>query len=170
MILSVLWGRIQGQTWNFKHLVHETWPPTYVRFDFKLYKMQTKFKNHETCRDVVASHVEAVIKIWECFEQVVMHDAWSPVVEMSWHRMTSRQVSWFSDFVCILYNLKSNHTQVGGHVSCLRCLKFHVSPWIRPHNTLKIMNIIFWIAKFHYSMHLQFKFAFYGKIQVNETN
>ena len=30
---------------------------------FKFYKMQTKSENHETCRDVMISYVEDVIKI-----------------------------------------------------------------------------------------------------------
>jgi hypothetical protein len=30
---------------------------------FKLYKTQTKSKNHETCRDIMVSCVEIVIKI-----------------------------------------------------------------------------------------------------------
>ena len=27
MLFSIMWGRIQDQTTNFEHLVHETWPP-----------------------------------------------------------------------------------------------------------------------------------------------
>ena len=51
-----------------------------------------------------------------------------------------------------------------------RCSKFHVSSWIRPQHTPNIMNIIFWITKFHYFMHLQFKFEVCKKIQRNEKN
>ena len=63
MVLSVVWGRIQERTQNFEHLVHETWPWTCGRIVFKFYKMQTKSGNHETCRDVMISYVEDVIKI-----------------------------------------------------------------------------------------------------------
>ena len=73
---SVVWGRIR--TRNFGHLVHETWPRTCVRSVFKLYKKQTKFKNHETCWDVVISYVEAMIKIWEGLVHVVTYDAYKP--------------------------------------------------------------------------------------------
>jgi hypothetical protein len=84
--------------------------------------------------------------------------------------MTCRQVSWFLDFVCILYNLKTIRPQVGGRVPWTRCLKFPVSSWIRPHTTLNNMNIIFSITGFHYSMHMQFKFTFSEIIQWNEIN
>ena len=70
MLFSIMWGRIQQQTTNFKHLVHETWPQTCGRVVFKFYKKQTKSENHETCQDVMISYVEAVIKIWEGFTQV----------------------------------------------------------------------------------------------------
>jgi hypothetical protein len=36
-----------------------------------LYKTQTKSENHETCPRIMISYVEAVIKIWECFEKVM---------------------------------------------------------------------------------------------------
>jgi hypothetical protein len=36
--------------------------------------MQMKSKNHETCWGVMLLHVEAMIKNWEYFEQVVMSD------------------------------------------------------------------------------------------------
>ena len=78
MLLSVVWGRIQERTWNFGHLVHETWPRTCVRSVFKFYKKQTKSENHETCWDVVISYVEAMIKISEVFVHVVMYDAYKP--------------------------------------------------------------------------------------------
>ena len=71
MLLSLMWGHIQEQTINFEHLVHETWPRTYGRVVFKFYKKQTKSENHETYQDVMISYVEAVIKIWEGFAQVV---------------------------------------------------------------------------------------------------
>ena len=78
MLFSIMWGRIQEQTTNFEHLIHETWPRTYGRVVFKFYKKQTKSENHETCQDVMISYVEAVIKIWEDFAQVVTYDASPP--------------------------------------------------------------------------------------------
>ena len=78
MLFSIKWGRIQDQTTNFEHLVHKTWPWTCGRVVFKFYKKQTKSENHETCQDVMISYVEAVIKIWEGFAQVVTYDACKP--------------------------------------------------------------------------------------------
>ena len=78
MLFSIMWGRIQEQTTNFEHLVHETWPRTCGRVIFKLYKKQTKSENHETCQDVKISYVEAVIKNWVGFAQVVTYDACKP--------------------------------------------------------------------------------------------
>ena len=37
--------------------------------------MQTKSENHETCRGVVSSYVEAVVNNLEVSEQVVTYDA-----------------------------------------------------------------------------------------------
>ena len=53
VLFSIMWGRIQDQTTNFEHLVHETWPRTCVWSIFKFYKKQTKSKNHETCQDII---------------------------------------------------------------------------------------------------------------------
>ena len=78
MLFSIMWGRIREQTTNFEHLVHEAWPRTYGRVIFKFYKNQTKSENHETCSDVMISYVEAMIKIWEGFAQVVTYDACKP--------------------------------------------------------------------------------------------
>ena len=83
---------------------------------------------------------------------------------------TPRQVLWFSDFVCILYNLKSHFRQVPRHVTSTRCSRFHVSSWIRPKHTLNIMSINFWMTKVHYSMYLQFKFEISQTIRRNEIN
>ena len=69
MLFSIMWGRIQEQTTNFEHLVYETWPRTCGRIVFKFYKKQT-IENLETCRDVMISYVEAVIKNWGGFAQV----------------------------------------------------------------------------------------------------
>ena len=57
--------------------------------------------------------------------------------------MTSWQVSWFSDLVCFLYDLKITGSQVRGHVSWIRHSKFVVCSWIRSQLTLNNMNIIF---------------------------
>ena len=83
---------------------------------------------------------------------------------------TPQQVSWFSDFVCILYNLKSHFRQVLRHVTSTRRSRFHVSSWIQPKHTLNIMSINFWMAKVYYFMHLQFKFKISRKIRRNEIN
>jgi len=40
--------------------------------------MQTKSENHETRRGIVLSHVEAVVKNCEGFEQVMTSDAKNP--------------------------------------------------------------------------------------------
>ena len=65
MIFRVCLGRIQKVTWNLEYLVDVTCRGTCRKCDFKLYKMQTKSENHETCRGVVLSHVEAVVKkLW----------------------------------------------------------------------------------------------------------
>jgi hypothetical protein len=159
MVLSVFWGRIWELNRIFKHLVQETWWPTCVRYIFKLYKIQTKSKIHETCRDAVTSHVIPCGHMWRClgFQHRVTTCSKSSqffITASTCDVMTSRQVSWFSGFVYILYNLKSNRTQVGRYVSCTRCLNFRVCPWIKRQNTLKSLNIIFWIGKFHYFMHL----------------
>ena len=61
MIFRVWLGHIQELTWNLEHLVDVTCRGTCQKCDFKLYKMQTKSENHETCRGIVLSHVEAVV-------------------------------------------------------------------------------------------------------------
>ena len=129
--------------------------------------MQTKSKNHETCRGVVLSHVEAVVKYWKGFEQVVTSDTKNPYISgflasdvttcskpsqffttiFTCDNTMPRQVSWFSDFVCILYNLKSHFRQIPRHVTSTRRSRFHVSSWIRPKHTLNIMSINFWWPK-----------------------
>jgi len=75
MIFRVCLGRIQELTWNLEHLVYVTCRGTCRKCDFKLYKIQTKSENHETCRCIVLSHVEVVVKNWEGFEQVVTSNA-----------------------------------------------------------------------------------------------
>ena len=201
MIFSVCWGRIQGVTWNLEHLVDVTCRVSCGKSEFKLYKIQTKSENHETCGGVVLSHVEAMVKNWEDFEQVVTSDAKNPDISTCDHFVSHvitsflasdvttcskssqffttastcdntmpPQVSWFSDFVWIIYNLNSLFPQLTRHVTSKRCSRFHVTPWIRPQHTRNIMNINFWMTKFHYSMDLQFKFEIRRKNQRNEIN
>jgi hypothetical protein len=145
------------------------------RMVFKLYKIQTKSENHETCRDVMLSYVETVIKIlrrfcarWHVRYLQTRHlHMWSHITwnMVSWFIsiyaftcakpsqffitvstyviVTSRQVSWFSDGVFILYILKTIHPQVRGHVSWTTCSKFMAYPWMRPKIRLNNKNIIF---------------------------
>jgi hypothetical protein len=44
-----------------------------------------KLENHETCRGVMLSHVEAMIKIWESLGQVTMSDAQNPDISTCDH-------------------------------------------------------------------------------------
>jgi hypothetical protein len=62
MMFSVCWGRIQELAWNYDHLGVVTWRGTRGKSVFKLYKIQTKSENDETCRGDMLSHVEAVVK------------------------------------------------------------------------------------------------------------
>ena len=84
--------------------------------------------------------------------------------------MTPRQVSWFSNFVRTLYNFKTLFRQVARHVTWRRCTKFDVSSWIETQHTPNTMNNIFRSTRLQYSMHLQFKFKLYIKIQHNQIN
>ena len=89
MLFSIMWGCIQEQTTNFEYFVLETWPRTCGRVVFKFYKTQTKSKNHETCQDVKISYVEAVIKKWGGFAQVVTYDACKPKSASSRNRLNA---------------------------------------------------------------------------------
>jgi hypothetical protein len=40
--------------------------------------MQTKFKNHEICQELMILYVKLVINHIECFDQVVMDDVQKP--------------------------------------------------------------------------------------------
>ena len=71
MLFSTSYGLFQEQTGNFEHHAHETWPRTCDPVVLKLYKIQTKSENHETCPHIMISYIEDVIKIWECFDKVV---------------------------------------------------------------------------------------------------
>jgi hypothetical protein len=52
--------------------------PRCGRSVFKLYKIQTKSENHKTCRGVMLSHVEAMIKISKGLEQVATSNVQNP--------------------------------------------------------------------------------------------
>jgi hypothetical protein len=59
-----------------------------------------KSENHETCRDVVISYVEAMIIIWEGFIHVVMYDAYKSEHLHMWYLITYLEMSWFVSIVC----------------------------------------------------------------------
>ena len=84
--------------------------------------------------------------------------------------MTPRQVSWFSYFVWTLYNFKTLFQQVARHVTWRRYAKFDASSWIETQHTPNTMNNIFRSTILQYSIHLQFKFELYIKIQHNQIN
>ena len=58
-------------------------------------------------------------------------------------RMISWQISWFSNFVWDLYNLKLIRPHVRGHVSWMRCSNFSLNSSTMPQIGLNKMNIIF---------------------------
>ena len=105
MIFSVCWGRIQGVTWNLEHLVDVTCRVSCGKSEFKLYKIQTKSENHKTCGGVVLSHVEAVVKNWEDFEQVVTSDAKNPDISTCDHFVSHVITSFLASDVttCLKY-------------------------------------------------------------------
>ena len=63
---------------------------------FKIYKMQTKFENHETCRDVMISYVEDVIKIWEGLVHVITYDAYKPGHLHMWYQIKWNKLTKYS--------------------------------------------------------------------------
>ena len=69
------WGLIYEIKRKFKHVVKETRPRSRARADFKFYKKQTKSENHEIWQDVKISYVEAMVKNWQRFAQVVTYVA-----------------------------------------------------------------------------------------------
>jgi hypothetical protein len=73
MLFSTSYSLFYEQTGIFEHHAHETWPWTCDSVVLKLHKTQTKSGNHEICPYVVKSYVEPMIKIWDCFDKVVMH-------------------------------------------------------------------------------------------------
>jgi hypothetical protein len=107
MIFRLCGGRIQEVAWNFVHHVVVTWRCTRGESVFKLYKIQTKSENHETCRCVFLSHVETVVKNWKSFEQDVTSDAWNPDIS-TWmastcDNKTHRQVSCFHEMTTLTH-------------------------------------------------------------------
>ena len=99
MLLSVVWGRIQERNRNFGHLIHETWPRTYVQSVFKFYKKQTKSGNHKTCWDIVIWYMDAMIKISEDFMHVIMYDAYKAGHLYMWDLISHVEMSWFVSIV-----------------------------------------------------------------------
>jgi hypothetical protein len=67
MIFRVCRGCMQEVARIFAHHVVVTWRCTHGKSVFKLYKIQTKSENHETCRCVLLLHVEAVVKFLRLF-------------------------------------------------------------------------------------------------------
>jgi hypothetical protein len=64
MLFSTSYDIFQEQSRIFEHYAHETWPWNCDVVVLKLYKIETKLENNETCRDVMILYVEVVIKIW----------------------------------------------------------------------------------------------------------
>jgi hypothetical protein len=85
MLESVFWGGVHKLTQKFEVHIHVTRSSRSGRSVFKLYKIQTKLENHETCRGVMLSHVESTIKIWESLEQAATSDAQNPDISTSDH-------------------------------------------------------------------------------------
>jgi hypothetical protein len=63
ILFSISYDLSQKQTRIIEHHAHETRQQTFNLVVLKLYKTQTNSKNHKTCRDVMISYVETVIKI-----------------------------------------------------------------------------------------------------------
>ena len=78
-----------------------------------------------------------------CTWHIVRNILNSFTIATTYDIMRSWQISWFSDFVCFFYNLKSRRPHVRGRVSWTRCSKFLFIPQVRPHTRLSNINIIF---------------------------
>ena len=72
-LLSPMWGRIQKMEENFEHLAHEPWLWMCGWTVLKFYKKQMKSENHKICHDIMITYLEAVVKNWEVFAQVVTY-------------------------------------------------------------------------------------------------
>ena len=97
MLFSIMWGRIQEQTTNFKHLVHETWPRTCSRVVLKFYKKQTKSKNHETCQDIICGGCDKKLRRFHASLSRTMLTTSSP---SSRNHETSSEILRFASIVC----------------------------------------------------------------------
>jgi hypothetical protein len=73
VLFSTSYDLFQEHAGIFEHHSHKTWPWTCDPVVLKLYKTKTKSENHETCRHVMISYVETLIKSWDCFMKVVTH-------------------------------------------------------------------------------------------------
>jgi hypothetical protein len=63
MLFSTSYSLFLEHTGIFEHHAHETRPRTCDLVVLKLDKTQTKSENHETCRYVMISYAETLIKI-----------------------------------------------------------------------------------------------------------
>ena len=131
MLFSIMWGRIQEQTTNFKHLVHETWPQTCGRVVFKFYKKANEFRklwNLSRCHDIICGGCDKNLRRFRTSCHVRFknlrrsfmilwrgrrggkHRMWQTcakppqffITASTYDIMTSRQVSRFLVFVCFL--------------------------------------------------------------------
>ena len=77
MLFSIMWGRIQEQTTNFEHLVHETWPRTCGRIVFKFYKKANEVRKSwklSRCQDIICGGCDK--KIEEVSHKFVTYNAY----------------------------------------------------------------------------------------------
>ena len=70
-VFSTMWGRTEGVECNFERLRHEIWPCMCAWIVFKFSKNETMSENHKIYLGIMISYVEAVVKNWEGFTQVV---------------------------------------------------------------------------------------------------
>ena len=68
-----MWDHIQKMNGKFEVLDHEPCPracgPTVLNF----YKKQMKSEKCEICNDIMISYVDAMVKIWKSFAQVITY-------------------------------------------------------------------------------------------------
>ena len=116
-------------------------------FDFKSYRilLNTMILSLR-CFGLWTSYITKCAKSSQFFTTASMHDT-----------ITSWQILWFSDFICIFQNLKTIQPHVGDHVSRTRCLKFLFISQVWPQTEVNNINIIFLLILFYYSNHLKFK-------------
>jgi hypothetical protein len=96
MLFSIMWGRVQEQTTNFEHLVHETWPWTCGQVVFKFYKKANEVRkswNLLRYQDIICGGCDK--KIEEVSRKFVMNDAYHLV------GLFTKSWNFFGDFsVC----------------------------------------------------------------------